>query len=276
MPDTTPTAPAEDRVRCSCGFDPAAEKNHRPWCKTWPDNQPHPAVTVLESPDPAPGAEIPCSLAVCRKPHGPHDWEPQPDMTPVHCPGTAAVAVYTGRQQLPTNATTRTVTVPIPTTPDQAGGHTVRGGTFLHGGPAAGCTLPGCRPGDQDAPTPADPALAERVTRAVDECRTLTPEALAAAVLAELAPELAELLDYRNRITWETTCAGCAGILDSAYEETARREEAEAALATIRKRASEWAALQPADLVLADAGRCLLALIPTKPDTPPAAPEDTP
>lgn len=32
---------------------------------------------------------IPCSTATLRRPHPAHDWEPQPGMTPVHCPGTA-------------------------------------------------------------------------------------------------------------------------------------------------------------------------------------------
>lgn len=52
---------------------------------------------------------VPCSLATLGRPHTAHDWRPQSGMNPVHCPGTAAVGVYTGRQQLPTNA---------PTTPD--------------------------------------------------------------------------------------------------------------------------------------------------------------
>ncbi|MEU1043916.1 hypothetical protein ABZ400_02015 [Streptomyces sp. NPDC005897] len=30
---------------------------------------------------------LPCSTATFRQPHPPHDWEPQPGMTPVHCPG---------------------------------------------------------------------------------------------------------------------------------------------------------------------------------------------
>lgn len=32
-------ASSPDAVRCSCGFDPAAEKNHRPWCRIWPAAQ---------------------------------------------------------------------------------------------------------------------------------------------------------------------------------------------------------------------------------------------
>ncbi|MFE0800103.1 hypothetical protein [Streptomyces sp. NPDC058812] len=31
---------------------------------------------------------VPCTTTVLRQqPHPPHDWEPQPGMTPVHCPG---------------------------------------------------------------------------------------------------------------------------------------------------------------------------------------------
>jgi hypothetical protein len=31
--------PSRDAARCSCGFDPAAEKVHRPWCAIWPAAQ---------------------------------------------------------------------------------------------------------------------------------------------------------------------------------------------------------------------------------------------
>lgn len=41
----------------------------------------------------------------------------------------------------------------------------------------------------------------------------------------------AEVLEYRNTITWETTCKGCAKLLDSCYAETVRAETAEKALA---------------------------------------------
>lgn len=30
---------------------------------------------------------LPCNWARTRQPHPPHDWEPQPGMNPVHCPG---------------------------------------------------------------------------------------------------------------------------------------------------------------------------------------------
>ncbi|MGW9058876.1 hypothetical protein [Streptomyces sp. NPDC055733] len=31
---------------------------------------------------------VPCSsVTLCQQPHPAHDWEPQPGMTPVHCPG---------------------------------------------------------------------------------------------------------------------------------------------------------------------------------------------
>ncbi|MFH8531561.1 hypothetical protein ACH4GE_24460 [Streptomyces tendae] len=35
---------------------------------------------------------LPCSTATLRQPHPPHDWEPQPGMNPVHCPGQSETA----------------------------------------------------------------------------------------------------------------------------------------------------------------------------------------
>ncbi|MET9190135.1 hypothetical protein ABZX63_33450 [Streptomyces tendae] len=35
---------------------------------------------------------LPCSTATLRQPHPPHDWEPQPGMNPVHCPGRSGPA----------------------------------------------------------------------------------------------------------------------------------------------------------------------------------------
>lgn len=32
-------------------------------------------------------SRLPCSTATLHQPHPPHDWEPQPGMNPVHCPG---------------------------------------------------------------------------------------------------------------------------------------------------------------------------------------------
>lgn len=37
----------------------------------------------------------------------------------------------------------------------------------------------------------------------------------------------ARLADYENRITWDTTCASCARILDSSIRETERANQAE-------------------------------------------------
>lgn len=93
--------------------------------------------------------------------------------------------------------------------------------------------------------------------------------AVARAVLAELRPELDALTDYENRITWNTTCASCARVLDSSVHETERAEKAEAALERVRAKAAEWATLAPADdwgdtphdTVLSDAGRYLLKLL---------------
>lgn len=38
---------------------------------------------------------------------------------------------------------------------------------------------------------------------------------------------------YENAITWNTSCLGCATLLDSCYGETTRREQAEAKLAAV-------------------------------------------
>jgi hypothetical protein len=53
-------------------------------------------------------------------------------------------------------------------------------------------------------------------------------DAITTAVLAAVQPEMAELADYRNRITWETNCGEHARLLDSCYAETVRAEQAEA------------------------------------------------
>jgi hypothetical protein len=49
----------------------------------------------------------------------------------------------------------------------------------------------------------------------------------------------AKVLDYENRITWHTTCASCARILDSSIRETERRERAEAAIDRVCE-AAQW------------------------------------
>lgn len=59
--------------------------------------------------------------------------------------------------------------------------------------------------------------------------------AIADAVLAVVQPALDELADYRSRITWETTCGGCARTLDGAVRETERADAAEAAIARVRQ-----------------------------------------
>ncbi|MFE2384475.1 hypothetical protein [Streptomyces misionensis] len=50
-----------------------------------------------------------------------------------------------------------------------------------------------------------------------------------------LARAEAQLADYENRITWHTTCAACARLLDSSIRETERRERAEATIARVRE-----------------------------------------
>jgi len=46
---------------------------------------------------------------------------------------------------------------------------------------------------------------------------------------------LRKLAEHENAITWDTTCLSCAAVLDRAYAETSRAEQAEAKLAAIRE-----------------------------------------
>jgi hypothetical protein len=83
---------------CHCEIEPllrrlageAATPEHdteaRPVIDTASDTPQHAAATVLH-----------CSSANFLHKHGPHGWEPQPGMDPVHCPGYAEPAV--GAQQ---------------------------------------------------------------------------------------------------------------------------------------------------------------------------------
>jgi hypothetical protein len=84
-------------------------------------------------------------------------------------------------------------------------------------------------------PAPADTTLRDRITRAIhryDYDQGLSNNGVpsryhrgeADAVLAELAPELA---DYRNRINWETTRGEHARLLDSCRTAEERAEKAE-------------------------------------------------
>lgn len=45
----------------------------------------------------------------------------------------------------------------------------------------------------------------------------------------------ARLLELENAASWMTSCTSCARVLDSAYAETMRREQAEALLAEVRE-----------------------------------------
>ena len=45
----------------------------------------------------------------------------------------------------------------------------------------------------------------------------------------------ARLLELEGAITWNTSCTSCSRVLDSAYAETVRREQAEARLERLRK-----------------------------------------
>ena len=66
-----------------------------------------------------------------------------------------------------------------------------------------------------------------RVEQDTATARTL----ITGALLAELGRRLGE---YEDAITWNTTCISCARVLDSAYAETVRREQAEGKLAAVR------------------------------------------
>lgn len=56
---------------------------------------------------------------------------------------------------------------------------------------------------------------------------------IAKTVATALAPELARLADYENRITWETTCGEHARLLDACRAADERAEQAETALTAI-------------------------------------------
>lgn len=97
-----------------------------------------------------------------------------------------------------------------------------------------------------NVPVP-DPALVQRAAQALhaqlpgcthDE-HGADCAALADVVAAELAPELAELADYRNRITWETTCGEHARLLDACRTADERADKAEAALADMTRKRDE-------------------------------------
>ncbi|MBQ6358597.1 MAG: hypothetical protein IJI97_06595 [Clostridia bacterium] len=59
----------------------------------------------------------------------------------------------------------------------------------------------------------------------------------AEAAVTAMLPELEAFFEYDTTINWMTTCTGCARILDSAYQETMRRELGELTL----KEIAEWA-----------------------------------
>lgn len=59
----------------------------------------------------------------------------------------------------------------------------------------------------------------------------------------------ARLLEYENAITWDTSCTSCARVLDSAYAETCRREQAEATLAAIAERCGDKRLVLAADIL---------------------------
>ncbi|MEO3978810.1 hypothetical protein [Streptomyces sp. CAU 1734] len=48
----------------------------------------HPDAAGGQQPATSSAQQVPCSTATLRRTHAPHDWQPQPGMTPVHCPGT--------------------------------------------------------------------------------------------------------------------------------------------------------------------------------------------
>ena len=92
------------------------------------------------------------------------------------------------------------------------------------------CRDPYCT-GDHSGDT-ADPAESPRGRTAprVEQDTATAKTLITGVLLAELGRRLYE---YENAITWDTSCTRCAVILDSAYAEIVRREEAEAKLAAI-------------------------------------------
>ncbi|WP_406123033.1 hypothetical protein OHQ89_12610 [Streptomyces canus] len=168
-------------------------------------------------------ATVGCSTRVLRQDHGPHDWEPQPGMDAVHCPG---YWIETPAEPL---SAPRSV-------PQASGGE-----------------LPG-RDGGSGAQSGSRGPLRQRLAEALaghagskafladgrewEHARTAW-YTHADVVLAELKPELDALAEYEHTINWMTTCTSCARILDSAYSETMRAETAEAALARVQALAAE-------------------------------------
>ncbi|MCX5000920.1 hypothetical protein [Streptomyces longwoodensis] len=113
----------------------------------------------------------------------------------------------------------------------------------------AGCEL-------RDRITAALPTLAAPTDRAAEECDSLGREAdrlrkdwVAMRTRAEQAE--AKVADYENRITWHTTCASCARVLDSAIRETERAERAEAELRRMADEAQPETVHAAPDLSLA-------------------------
>ena len=96
------------------------------------------------------------------------------------------------------------------------------------------CRDPYCT-GDHSGDT-ADPAESPRGRTAprVEQDTATAKTLITGVLLAELGRRLYE---YENAITWDTSCTRCAVILDSAYAEIVRREEAEAKLADARRTA---------------------------------------
>ena len=107
----------------------------------------------------------------------------------------------------------------------------------------AGCGGPDCA--QRPVPSPVPDALTQRVAAIVDDCRTLTPEALTTAVLAALAPALdraeqaieeagrrAEAMEFAMRSTAAEALkhGGCHRKL---MTQVRRAEQAEAALARV-------------------------------------------
>lgn len=64
-----------------------------------------------------------------------------------------------------------------------------------------------------------------------------TVDTITSDALDQLYTELAE---YRNALNWQTNCLACSRVLDGAYRETVRAEQAEAALARVRDTAKCW------------------------------------
>lgn len=199
-------------------------------CLTNPD-RPHVSfmdaveITTEEEVDgPDPWEPVPCSAAVLRHPHASHGWTPQPGMTPVRCLGFEATATASPTPKAPQSEAPTPGGEATPN-PCRCPCYGCKHNCAAHNPATAGeATQLGTAAATSNATAASvgvDPALRDRIARAARTVPIrLGPNALAmaqrgeaiilnygeaddlaAAVLAELAPELtrADLGDRTHR-----------------------------------------------------------------------------